>query len=139
MTGMFHTIARPHPWWIGLILWFVVMFTASSFAVSAPAPPGFEIPHIDKVLHFCWFTAGGFLLANAILFRRPAVTSVWLKFLLPVICMSALGAIDEYRQSFTPGRSGNDFGDWVADTLGGLCGVLITNLLHRLKWVRALK
>ncbi|MFU8892174.1 MAG: VanZ family protein [Luteolibacter sp.] len=128
---MFHTLARPHPWWVGLLLWGVATFAASSFSVSAPTPPAFEFPHFDKVLHFCWFSAGGFVLANAILFRKPPVSSRWWKIAFPVALMSSLGVLDEFRQTFTPGRSGNDFGDWMADTLGGLCGVLIANLAHR--------
>jgi VanZ family protein len=124
-------LARPHPWWIALILWCVIMLTASSFSVTAPDSPAFEIPHLDKIFHFCWFTGGGFLLANAILFRWPGVTSIWVKLILPIVVMSALGVLDEFRQSFTPGRSGNDFGDWIADTLGGICGVWIANVAHR--------
>lgn len=130
---MIHTLARPHPWWIALLLWCAVMLTASSFSIAAPAAPAFEIPHLDKVFHFCYFTIGGFILANAILLRRPPFTSIWMKFVLPIVLMSLLGALDEFRQSFTPGRSGNDLGDWIADTLGGLCGVMIANVVHRFK------
>ena len=130
---MLHALARPHPWWIALLLWSAAMFTASSFAIAAPAAPAFEIPHLDKVFHFCWFTAGGFILGNAILLRRPPVASIWLKIALPIVLMSIFGALDEYRQSFTPGRSGNDLGDWIADTLGGICGVMIANTMHRSK------
>ncbi len=137
MGDVLKFLIRPHPWWIAMVLWWVVTFTASSFSVAAPAAPAFEIPHLDKVFHFCWFTGGGFLLANAILFRRPPITSIWLKFLIPIVVMSMLGALDEYRQSFTPGRSGNDLGDWIADTLGGICGVLLANAGHRILRKRA--
>jgi VanZ family protein len=136
MTSLFHTIARPHPWWVGIVLWGVITFTASSFSVGAPTPARFEIPHFDKVLHFCWFCGGGFVLANAFLFYKSSGATIWWKFVLPAVLMSVLGVLDEYRQSFTPGRSGNDFGDWIADTLGGICGVLLANAVHRVKWVR---
>jgi len=139
MRDVLKFLARPHPWWIALLLWWVVTFTASSFAVVAPAAPVFEIPHLDKILHFCWFAGGGFLLANAILFRRPRVTSIWIMFVFPIVIMSVLGVLDEFRQSFTPGRNGNDFGDWLADTLGGICGVWVANAAHRTKWLRISK
>lgn len=33
-----------------------------------------------------------------------------------------VGIIDEYHQTFTPGRTGNDLGDWIADILGSIAG-----------------
>jgi len=44
------------------------------------------------------------------------------------------GALDEFHQTFTPGRSGNDFFDWLADLSGGLLGAMIALLF--LQWVR---
>ena len=33
-----------------------------------------------------------------------------------------IGALDEYHQTFTPGRSGNDPWDLLADTVGAAAG-----------------
>jgi VanZ family protein len=44
------------------------------------------------------------------------------------------GAIDEFHQTFTVGRTGNDFFDWLADLSGGLLGGMIALLF--LNWVR---
>ena len=37
---------------------------------------------------------------------------------------------------FRPNRSGNDPGDWAADTLGGLLGAFVGRWLHRANWPR---
>jgi VanZ family protein len=41
-----------------------------------------------------------------------------------VASVSLLGAVDEWHQSFIPGRSMSFF-DWCADTLGALSGALV--------------
>ena len=45
-----------------------------------------------------------------------------------------IGRLDEYHQSFTPGRTGNDNGDWLADILGSIGGawVMLVSVLPRL-------
>lgn len=124
-------LERPRTWVAMWVIWWLATFAASSFSIHSPAPPGLQIPHLDKVMHFCWFAGGGFLLATAIRLRRPPVTSVLVRLVLPILAMSLLGALDEFRQSFTPDRNGNDPGDWLADTLGGTFGVILANSLHR--------
>ena len=42
---------------------------------------------------------------------------------------SVIGRLDEYHQTFTPGRSGNDYGDWLADTLGAAAGAFFVLLI----------
>lgn len=100
----------------GLSLWFL--------SAGNPAPQnGPEIPHVDKLAHFLYFSAGGALLATSGLVFRPDMKDrrkllfVW----VTLIC-SMIGRLDEYHQTFTPGRSGNDTGDWIADSLGGAAG-----------------
>ena len=41
-----------------------------------------------------------------------------------MLAVSLFGVADEFRQSFTPGRS-VEFADWVADSLGAGAGVLL--------------
>ncbi len=73
-------------------------------------------------MHFGYFMIGGFTLANY-LHIKSAFS--WKKVLIiSLITGSAVGVIDEFHQSFTDGRTGNDIGDWIADTLGTLAGSL---------------
>ena len=49
---------------------------------------------------------------------------------LSMIIVAMLGAFDEWYQSFSPGRSGNDLGDWIADCSGGIVGYLIIRFVY---------
>ena len=102
-------------------IWAVTLWFLSA---NNPVPKnGPEIPHLDKVAHFGYFFIGGALLATCVLVAWPALKwhRMSLFFALVVVC-SVIGRLDEFHQGFTPGRSGNDTGDWVADTLGGAAG-----------------
>ena len=130
-------LCHPAPWFAAFGLWLAAMFTASSFAIP-DAAPRVEIPHLDKVVHFIWFSAGGVILFSALRFLKPAVESRWYLVALPIVLLSVLGVLDEFRQSFTPGRTGNDPGDWLADTMGGAFGVVAAGALYR-RWLRVPK
>lgn len=100
--------------WLWRICWPVLLastiFLASGQSEVA-APPG--IPHLDKIVHFGVF---GLLstLALRVFFdlRHPLRTT-----LIAIAIVSVYGISDEFRQSFTPGRS-VEFVDWAADTTG---------------------
>ena len=81
------------------------------------APPPF--PHFDKLEHFGYFLGGGFLLTGWNFRRKPGLTFMETLILTTVFVIAAIGFIDEWHQCFTPGRSGGDPGDWLADLLGG--------------------
>jgi VanZ family protein len=67
-------------------------------------------------VHTAEYALLGFLLARALGRDR---------FAIAVVVGSLYGASDEYHQTFVPGRSGNDLGDWIADTIGTALGVLV--------------
>jgi len=94
--------------------------------LSASSPPienRQEIPHLDKVLHFGYFFLGGAIFAAHCGLRWPETSRRRLLLLVVLVC-SVIGRLDEYHQGFVPGRSGNDTGDWLADTVGGFSGAL---------------
>jgi len=84
------------------------------------------------VAHFTYFFLGGVLLTNAI-----HLTFRWrlpLTFLAVLLVIGAIGIVDEWHQTSTPGRSGNDRGDLLADCLGGgLAALFITTRYGRKK------
>ncbi|NJM37348.1 MAG: VanZ family protein [Akkermansiaceae bacterium] len=99
-----------------------------------PGPEEPPIANFDKIAHFGFFFGGSGLLC-AYLYRRQTGTVNWKKLILTaVIIISIVGALDEYHQSFTPGRTGNDQYDWLADILGGISGAFIFKFLHR--WLK---
>jgi VanZ family protein len=51
--------------------------------------------------------------------------------IISLVIASLYGIIDEFHQSFVPGRNANIW-DWLADTLGAVLGVFALMLLTRI-------
>lgn len=115
------------------VAWLVTLWFLSA---GNPGPKeGPEIPHLDKIAHFGYFFGGGGLLTGYLALRRPWTSRFpWRVFLCVVLVGTVVGRLDEYHQTFTPGRTGNDNYDWLADILGTLVGfwVMIRWVLPRL-------
>ncbi len=116
---------HPAVWFTSLLLWFGLMWFFSSIEGS-DAPP--LLPHLDKVMHFTYFFAGGILAAGWL----HALHLDW-KRILPtaIILLAVLAFIDEWHQCYTPGRSGADPWDWLADLLGACGGTFALKALLR--------
>jgi VanZ family protein len=100
-------------------------FTAAMMVVQVwlITPPGYA-PKLeelmwDKTVHFCYFGTMAFLAWVAAGKRGPLW--IWL-------AVSAIGAVDEILQAYTPGRD-SDVHDWYADTLGSGLAMLISHFL----------
>ena len=116
----------PLLWFIAVLVWMRTIWFLSSI-------PGDENPQLkmqlDKVAHFLGFAGGGILIAGffatvvVVVLRRK----VRWDFLIPAtaIAIGLLGWLDEWHQCFTPGRSGANMSDWIADFLGGIAGALV--------------
>ena len=98
--------------------------------VAAPA-----INHIDKVAHFAVFGLLGTLICRL---GRSWRAAGW-----ALLMVSAFGVLDEWHQSFVPGRS-SEVGDWIADTSGAALAVTLycgwaayRRLLETRLWGRA--
>ncbi len=130
MKGKIGDLANaPKFWLFSLFLWALTLFILSSFSKTLP-DGGPEIPHLDKVLHFGYFSGGAFMLATYLLLKHGIAQPFARRMLLPLAIFAILGVLDEYHQTFTPGRSGNDPFDWLADLLGAATGILAANMLH---------
>lgn len=124
-------IVRAPGLWLGaFILWSGVLYWLSSTTPLLPSGP--KIPHLDKVAHFGYFFGGAGLLAAFFYRLRPDAPRWGQIIVATVVILAVIGLLDEWHQTFTPGRSGNDLGDWLADTLGALVGALVFRRLHRL-------
>lgn len=69
----------------------------------------------DKVAHFCIFG----LLATLVLRSPRMLKSGGYASLITILLISCLGGLDEWRQSFTPGRQ-VEWADWIADSMGAI-------------------
>ena len=78
--------------------------------------PGFW--NADKLVHFICF--GGFAFWVAFACNIKTAKKWW----LPVVIISLYGIIDEFHQSFTPGRETSVL-DWLCDTTGAAMGTFV--------------
>lgn len=126
--------ARPRFLFILLAVWFAVLFWSSS--QSRLHPPGPQFLYKDKVLHAAYFMIGGTLMFVGLRLKKN-VPGLLATTLITFVFCSAVGAFDEWHQSFTHNRSGNDPYDWLADTVGGLFGAMAGHNLLRFFKTRA--
>lgn len=123
----------PKVWIIAWITWFITLWWLSSGTHAPKDLP--TIPHLDKIAHFGFFFGGAGLLCawirHTFTSKISAFHCVWITTLVGAI----VGIIDENHQSYTPGRTGNDLGDWLADVSGSLVGAIV--MIAVLKWTSA--
>ena len=122
-------LVSPRLWLFCVILWASALFMLSSLP-AVPRADGPEIPHLDKVMHFVYFMGGAFLFTTHLLLKHGSTARPAVRILCPILIFAIVGALDEYHQTFTEGRSGNDPFDWLADVLGAATGAFIANRLH---------
>jgi VanZ family protein len=109
--------------WLLPSAWVLLLLGLSS--IPGPVvdpPPGPQ--HYDKIVHFLLYGVLGFLLMRAALLPGGWTGSTVLLVALVTVIGSALGALDEYYQSYIPRRNA-DVADWLADTAGSLAGALV--------------
>jgi len=92
--------------------------------------PKVELPEADKIVHIALFATGAFFASGAMLVSFSELP-LKVAFGLIVALISVFGVLDEFHQLFTPGRSGGDVGDWIADRFGAFCGVLLIGWMVR--------
>jgi VanZ family protein len=116
--------------WTAYACWALVLFFLSS------QPPkdivGMTFPYADKVLHFIYFGIGGFLFMWALSCSLQLAASRRLG--LAMFVAIAIGFLDEWHQTFTPGRHGGDFFDFAADVAGGTTGIIAAFLIY--EWIK---
>jgi len=105
--------------WGPFLLWAGLLFLLSGIQ-SVPSGP--RVPHLDKVGHFILYSVVGGTLA----WGRWSWDSR-LPHWIPLFAGYTYGALDEWHQSFVPGRS-PELADWVADVLGVTVGYTLLTL-----------
>jgi len=112
--------------WAAFGGWVGILWTLSAGPpVIRQGPAGLPI---DKVLHLLYFFGGGVCLMLACLhtFARRG----WGLALAVGASLALIGALDEWHQTFTPGREGGDPKDWAADCAGGLAAAFLIGALY---------
>lgn len=122
-------------YWIPVLFILAAIFYLSSLpAKDLPKIWFLNWPFADKVEHFGIYGLLGFAIARALSGGYPGFArfSEFKRFILiTTVLGAAYGILDEFHQSFVPGRSVDAF-DVVADTLGAFSGSCLA-FLYR-KW-----
>ena len=124
------------------LLPFAVAATLAALSHRSTYPLGIELPHgLDKVAHALAFGALAFALDFALVATRGDLP-VYRRHLWVFLAAALYGAVDEWHQSFIPGRDAS-VGDWLADCAGAALGLAAACLpwfrsrrLGRLSWRR---
>ncbi len=112
--------------WPALALAALIFFLSHQ---SHPVPFAPPFPHADKVVHAATFGLLAALAARGLLAVGLAGRRA---LLLAVVAASLYGAVDEWHQSFVPGRDPDPL-DWAADTGGAILGAAAVVGLPRRK------
>lgn len=113
--------------WSSLLCWACGILWLSSLSPQQLPDAAFLVS--DKINHFIAFAIGGWLAASALRVTRPRAAIVG-RIIIAIIIIAAFGALDESIQTLTPGRTGRDIFDWIADLLGAIAGALLTLPTH---------
>src|SRR5262245_28938134 len=100
----------------GPVAAYLAAITALSHRPALPVPP--MVP--DWVLHGVEFFGLGALMIRGL--RRSGLGGSAHGALAALAACAATGALDEWHQSFVPGRDASVL-DWVADVVGSTLGV----------------
>ena len=120
-------LSSPLLWRTFVLLWAGVLYWLSEQS-QLPSPAKFE--GIDKLEHIVFFAAGGMCFLLSLRLARFA-RSTTAAILFTMLFCALVGGIDEWHQTFTPGRSGGDVWDWTADMIGGFIGAVFALVAER--------
>ncbi|MEX2561510.1 MAG: VanZ family protein [Pirellulales bacterium] len=104
------------------VYWPLLLIATHWPRVDLPLQP--RTLHLDKLVHFSAYLVLAALVALSLPGRPLAATRrVWTTMLALLALVSAAALLDEWTQPWT-GREFEWF-DWLADTAGAACGLLL--------------
>lgn len=106
--------------WTPPIIWVVIILIGTSWPSVSVGP---DVQHLDKVVHFTAYAT-----LSALMLRATLTPREWGTVAIIIAMVSAFGAVDEWHQSFIPGRS-MSLADWIADSTGATVGSLAVRLI----------
>jgi len=112
------------------ILWALLIFVGSS--IPSRVFPTLKIFDIDKLIHVSIFFVFGILVYRSLAVPVIELSFRWSRAILAVAVVMVYGVIDEFHQSFVPGRT-PDVWDATSDMVGGMLAIFIVYLHYRWK------
>jgi VanZ family protein len=113
--------------WFPFIFWIFLIFGLSS--IPNISPEGIKLPSgSDKVIHYFEYSILALLFYRSLVYNRRSIGN--LIAVVVVIAGSSVALMDEFYQSFIPGRDSSFF-DLVADFSGVITGTVIYYFIRR--------
>ena len=112
--------------YIPLVIYWSLLLMGTS--LPAPDVPSFGIG--DKFEHFGAYFGLAVLLSLTFLYQTKNLLLKKYFLIGTLIIVTFYGMLDEFHQSFIPGRS-MEFFDWLADFLGAAAGITFVYILMR--------
>ena len=107
--------------WLPPLLWACGLLLLS--AQPADRLPSSALWNIDKLVHALLYAALGALSGRALAVRSSPRRAARLAVAATAVGLAVFGLVDEWSQSFTPGRM-SSAADAVADAIGACAGLL---------------
>lgn len=108
----------------------VFAYVGAIFALSTIRGGGTSwlFPNMDKVMHLLEYSLFGLLLGRAVRFTLSG-SRRWVASAATIGLGAAVGALDEFYQSFVPTRT-SSAADWATDVAAIGLAVLLTQIVH---------
>lgn len=115
-------IARKYVLLSRTLLWAGIIFFLCAIPSSSIPDPKLNIPHLDKVVHFGMFFIMSIFLCSEL--RHQTKLSLRACYLIAIGFSFVYGGLIEILQ-YTYFQRGAEWGDLIADVLGGMAGSLL--------------
>lgn len=114
--------------WLPPLLWAAALLFLS--AQPAGSFPVGSLWHLDKLVHGCLYFVLGALIGRALASSAAAGYTGRTALVAAAIGLAAFGLLDEWSQSFSPGRTSSG-ADALADAVGACAGLLAASRYYR--------
>lgn len=120
-----------------LSIFIILVVTYLSFFKPPSVKVANEIPHLDKVVHFCmYFGMAGVLWVEFLRAHRKNKHPFWRAWigacLMPILFSGLVEILQEYCTSYR----GGDWFDFLANATGALCAGLVGYYILRPKMIK---
>lgn len=116
------------------VVWIIIIFILCTLPSEDIPNPRWDIPHLDKVVHFGMFFILSLLLVCPL--ERYSTLSTRKIYAIAIAVAFVYGGTIELLQHYFFNRSG-DVWDLTADVVGGIAGCFCYPVVKRLLWKKS--
>ncbi|MDZ7860238.1 MAG: VanZ family protein [Candidatus Krumholzibacteriota bacterium] len=114
--------------WFPLLIWILLIFGLSS--IQDVSTEGIHLPDgSDKVIHYFEYSILALLFYRGLIYERWDINNTLYGFIV-ILGSGSIALMDEFYQSFVPGRDASFF-DLIADISGIITGTVVYYIVRR--------